>query len=265
MPALAGQLTRCWTHYREGMLADLARALRLAHEFYREELPTMEAGDAANATVELAMLDVIVGMVTAETAKDLLQAGRALADMVTDPTANCDDVHRLAALTTSVHAGLRAGRFGAAELHFKSTLAVAQGMIADDSCMDDVCTLLGCAGLHLAQAAALGRDEPTTRALLEQSDDAAAQLGMEREVLCHYFGPEHARATRAICLSILGQVDESIEVGKAVNIDRLMPLMAATLLRTLAESSERAEHRASATALRARADNMVPPLRQQFG
>jgi hypothetical protein len=160
---------------------------------------------------------------------------------------------------------MRAGRFGAAEQHFKSTLAMAQGMLGEDTDMAGVCTILGCAGLHLAQAAALGRDERTTCALLDQSDAAAAELGFEHEVLCHYFGPEHAHATRCICLCVLGRLDESIAVGRAVNTERLMPLMAATLLRTMAEASERAEQRGSASVLRARADDMVPPLRKQFG
>ena len=264
MPALADQLTRCWSNYRLGMLVDVARALPMVRTLYRDELPTMEPLAAANATVELAMLDVIVGMVTAEEGKRLLEGGRILADLVTDPMASCDDIHRLAALGTAVHAGMRAGRFGAAELHFKTTLAVAQGMIAEDAGMIDVCTILGCAGLHVAQAAALGRDEKTTRALLEQSEEAAAQLGMEHEILGRYFGPEHTRATRSICLGVLGHVDESLEVGQSVAMDKLMPLMAVTLLRALAESSDRVEQRGTAAVLRARADRIVPPLRQQF-
>ena len=264
MQDLSEQLTRCWAYYRLGLLADVARALRLARMLSRDELPSMDPTPAANATVELAMLDVIVGMVTTESAKDLLAAGRTLADMATDPKASCDDTHRLAALTTAVHAGMRAGRFSAAQRHFRSTLGVAQGLIADESGMDDVCTLLGCAGLHMAQAAAICHDEPTTRALLDQSDDAAGQMGREHELLCHYFGPEHARASRSICLCVLGRLDESLAVGREVNTDRLTPIMAATLLRTMAESAERNEQGGSASVLRARADSLVPPLRQQF-
>lgn len=141
---------------------------------------------------------------------------------------------------------------------------MAQSMIAEGAEMADVCTVLGCAGLHLAQAAALGRDEKTTCALLDQSDMAAAELGFEHEVLGHYFGPEHARATRCICLCVLGRLDECVAIGRAVHTERLIPLMAATLLRTMAEANERAEERGSATVLRARADDMVPPLRKQF-
>ena len=264
MPALADQLTRCWSNYRLGMLADLARSLPMTRALYREELPTMEPRLAANSTVELAMLDVIVGMVTADDGKKLLEGGRILADLVSDPMASCDDVHRLAALGTAVHAGMRAGRFGAAEQHFRACLGAAQGMIADDAGMTDICTILGCAGLHLAQAAALGRDEKTTRALLQQSEEAADQMALEHEVLGRYFGPQHTRATRSICLGVLGHVDESLEVGQSVSMEKLMPLMAATLLRAMAESSDRVEQRGTAAVLRARADRMVPPLRQQF-
>jgi hypothetical protein len=264
MPALADQLTSCWSNYRLGLLVDVSRALRLTRELYREELPTMEPTAAANATVELAMLDVIVGMVTADSGKQLLEGGRILADLVTDPVASCDDVHRIAALATAVHAGMRAGSFGAAEQHFRATLALAQGVIADDAGMVDVCTILGCAGLHLAQAAALARNEGTTRALLQQSEEAAEQLGIEHDVLGRYFGPEYTRATRAICLGILGHMDESLEVGQSVAMEKLMPLMAATLLRALAESNDRVEQRGTAAVLRARADRLVPPLRQQF-
>lgn len=264
MQTLDEQLTRCWAYYRLGLLADMSSALRLAHVLYRDELPALAATSAANATVELAMLDVIVGMVTAKTPEDLLRGGRALAEMVSDPKAACDDIHRLAGMATAVHAGMRAGRFRAAQRHFRATLALAQGLIADDAGADEVSTLLGCAGLHMAQAAAVCRDEPTTQALLDHSDEAAATLGMEREHLGQYFGPEHARATRSICLCVLGHLDESMAVGREVNTDRLMPLMAATLLRTMAETAERNEGGGSAAVLRARADSLVPPLRQQF-
>ncbi|HEX6539086.1 MAG TPA: hypothetical protein VF155_07900 [Candidatus Dormibacteraeota bacterium] len=264
MQSLDEQLTRCWAYYRLGLLGDVSRALRLAHALYREELPSLGAMAAANATVELAMLDVIVGLVTAETAEDLLRGGGALAEMVGDPTAACDDVHRLAGMATAVHAGMRAGRFRAAQRHFRSTLAMAQGLIADEAGSDEVCVLLGCAGLHMAQAAAICRDETTTHALLDHSDEAAATLGAEHELLGQYFGPEHARATRSICYCVLGRLDESMAVGREVNTDRLMPLMAATLLRTMADTAERNEGGGSATVLRARADSLVPPLRQQF-
>jgi hypothetical protein len=265
MPTLTDQLTRCWASYRQGMLADVARGVRLAHELYREELPSLGATDAANATVELAMLDVTVGMVTAEGVDEVVQGSRLLAEMVTDPKASCDDLHRLAALATAVHAAMRAARFGIAEQHFRAALAMAQGLLAEDAGMADVCTVLGCAGLHLAQAAALGRDEKTTRALLHQSDQTAVELGIEHVVFGHYFGPQHVRATRSICLAMLGNFDEALEEGRAVDVDRLMPLMAATLLRALAEMSERVEQRGAAAVMRSRADQLVPPLRQQFG
>lgn len=265
MPALADQLSRCWASYRVGKLAQVARGVPLARELYREELPTLDPTDAANATVELAMLDVVVGMVTVERSEDLLQGASLLAEMVTDPTASCDDVHRLAALATAVHSAMRCARFGIAQKHFRTALGLAQGMVAEDTGMADVCTVIGCAGLHLAQSAALGRDERTTRALLDQSEQTAAELGCEHEVLCHYFGPQHVRATRSICLSVLGHLDESLAVGRAVDLSLLMPLMGATLLRALAETSERVEQRGAAAVMRSRADELVPPLSQQFG
>lgn len=265
MPALADQLSRCWASYREGKLADVARGVPLARELYRHELPTLDPTDAANATVELAMLDVVVGMVTVDRSEELLQGARLLSELVTDPSASCDDVHRLGALATAVHAAMRCARFGIAQQHFRVALGFAQGMVAEDTSMSDVCTIVGCAGLHLAQAAAIGRDEATTRALLDQSDQTAAELGVEHEVLCHYFGPQHAHATRSICLSILGHVDEALAVGRAVDLTVLMPLMGATLLRELAEISERVEQRGAAKVMRSRADELVPPLHQQFG
>lgn len=265
---LAEQLQRCWALYGDGRLADLARALPAAHGLFHEQLRSLDALAASNATVELAMLDVILNLVTAASVDDIARGGDDLAEMVIDPQARCDDLHRVAAMSCAVHAAMRIGRLPLAQGRFRATLKQAQQLAEasgdDDALMAQTGAVLGCAGLHLAQAAANADEEALTRSMLDQSDQMAAGLGFEYQVLGQYFGPEHARAVRCICLAQLDETQEALTVGRAVKVELLIPLMGATLLRVLAEVSEKSADAGEAAALRARADALVPPLDEQF-
>jgi hypothetical protein len=267
--ALSEQLQRCWALYRDGRLGDLARALPPAHGLYHEQLRSLDALTASNATVELAMLDVILNLVTAASVDDIARGGDDLAEMVIDPQARCDELHRLAAMSCAVHAAMRIGRLPLAQGRFRATLRQAQQSAEAGSGgeleMAQVGTVLGCAGLHLAQAAANAGEESLTRSLLDQSDQMAAGLGFEYEVLGQYFGPEHARAVRCICMAQLDQTQEALTAGEAVKVEMLIPLMGATVLRVLAELSEKSGEAAAAQSRRARADAIAAPLDQQFG
>lgn len=267
--ALTEQLQRCWSLYRDGRLGELARALPRAHGQYRDDLPSLDPLTASNATVELAMLDVILNLVTAGSVDDIARGGDDLAEMVNDPQGRCDDLHRLAGMSCAVHAAMRIGRLPLAQGRFRAALGQAQRLAAeggiDDAAMAKVATVLGCAGLHLAQAAANAGEESLTRSLLDQSDQTAAGLGFEFEWLGQYFGPQHAQAVRCICLSQLEQTQDALTAGRAVKVELLIPLMGATLLRVLAELSDKAGDAAGAATLRARADAIAPPLDAQFG
>lgn len=266
--ALSEQLERCWGHYHDGRLGDLARALPHVHGRFRDELPSLDPVAASNATVELLMLDVILNLVTATSVDDIARGGDDLAEMANDPQGRCDELHRLAGMSCAVHAAMRIGRLPLAQGRFRAALAQAQTLAAqsgdDEGAMAKVATILGCAGLHLAQAAANADEEALTRSLLDQSDQTAAGLGFEYAVLGQYFGPQHARAVRCICLAQLSQDREAFSVGRDVKVEFLIPLMGATLLRVLAEVSEKVGDAAEAATLRARADAIAPPLDDQF-
>ena len=266
--ALTPELQPLWLAYRDGRLGEMARALPSAHARFASQLPSLGTLEASNATVELAMLDVIVGMVTASNVDEVASVADDLAEMVADSAARCDELHRLAALSCSVHAAMRLGRFPLAQGRFRATLKRTQELAAQGGggvSMEVMGAVLGAAGLHLAQAAATADEEALTRSLLDQSDQTAAELGIEVDILGQYFGPEHARATRCICMSRLELTQEAVTAGRAVKVEKLTPLMAATMLRVLADEEEKAHDPLAAAALRARADQIVPPLTGQFG
>lgn len=265
--ALAEELARCWVDYRNGLLGELARALPLAHALYANDVGSLGVLEASNATVELAMLDVIVGMMTARNIDEIRDPGDSLADMANDPDARCDDIHRLAGMACAVHAAMRTGSLPLAQGRFRAALAQAQKTAeggANSAEMTALGTILGCAGLRVAEAAAVRGEEELTRAMLDQSDQTAAELGGEYEILGQYFGPDHARAARCICLAELGESEEAVTTGRAVNVDHLIPLVGATMLRALAEETERSGETAAAAEYRTRADALVPPLSSQF-
>ena len=267
MTALTEELGRCWGDYSRGLLGDLARALPLAHALYSNEVAALGKLEASNATVELAMLDVIVGMMTLTDVDEIRRSGDSLAEMVNDPEARCDDLHRLAGMSGAVHVAMRTSSLPLAQGRFRAALEQAQKTVEDSGGNVDMAivgTLLGCAGLHLAQTAAKTGEEKLTLDMLDQSDQTAAELGGEFEVLGQYFGPQHALATRCMCLSELGKAQESLNAGRAVNVDHVIPLVGASLLRVLAEETEKAGDAAEAAGYRARADALVPPLEDQF-
>src|SRR5262249_47908516 len=152
-------------------------------------------------------------MVTAGSVDEVATRADELAETVTDERAKCDDLHKLAALSCSVHAAMRLGRFPLAQGRFRATLKRAQELAAAGGGtvgMEVMGAILGAAGLHLAQAAATADDEALTRQLLDQSDQTGAELGIEVDILGQYFGPEHARAVRCICMSRLDMSEESL-------------------------------------------------------
>jgi hypothetical protein len=265
---LAEELQRCWGFYRGGRLGDLTRVLPLGHALLSDQLRSLSALEASNATVELAMLDLIVGMVTAANVDEVASVADDLAEMVTDAGARCDDMHKLAALSCTVHGAMRLGRFPLSQGRFRAALKMAQGLAAQGGGnvgMEVMGAILGAAGLHLAQGAATAEEEALTRQLLEQSDQTAAELGIEVDILGQFFGPEHARAVRCICMARLELPEEALRAGRAVNVEKLVPLMGATMLRVLADETEKMRDPLEAAALRARADALVPPLTGQFG
>lgn len=266
--ALGEELQRCWLSYREGRLADLTRVLPLGHALLSDQLSSLSLLEASNATVELAMLDLIAAMVTAANVDEVASIADDLAEMVTDEGARCDDLHKLAALSCTVHGAMRLGRFPLSQGRFRALLKRAQELAGHGGGtvgMEVMGAILGAAGLHLAQAAATAEEEPLVRQLLDQSDQTGAELGIEVDILGQFFGPEHARAVRCICMSRLEYPEEALRAGRAVNVEKLVPIMAATLLRVLADETEKMRDPVEAAALRARADALVPPLTGQFG
>ena len=265
--ALFEELQRCWGYYRDGLIGDLSRSLPSAHARYHDEVRALSTLDASNATVELAMLDVVAGMVTAQNVDEVASVADDLAEMVYDESARCDDLHKLAALSCSVHAAMRLGRLPLAQGRFRATLKRAKELAAEGGGgvgMAEMGVIVGCAGLHLAQAAATAYEEEMTTQLLDQSDQAAAELALEAEILGQYFGPDHVRATRCICLARLEKTQEALDAGRAVNVDHLIPLMGGTVLRVMADMADNLGESAEAGAYRARADALVPPLERQF-
>lgn len=268
-PRVAASIDECWAVYRDGLLFDVAQKLGPASQLFQACVPDMDVQSASNAAVELAMLEVICTMVTAEGQGGVIKTAEELTSTIAQPGARCDDLHRLGAFAVGVHAAMRTGRLDDAERWFRQALAMAQGLVAEGgeegAGIDDVCTVLGCAGLHLAQTAAVCGDASTSLGLLEQSLETAAQLGREHDVLGQYFGPQHVRAMRSLCLALLGRLPESVEAGREVDLDALIPLMRTTLLRCMAETLERVEEPGRAAVLYDRADRVAPPLRRQFG
>lgn len=250
-----------------GLLADLAGLLPVAAEVLATE-DSLDPQSRANADVEMRMLTVIVTMVTGARPTSCLRVAAELAECVAAAEAGCDGLHRVAGFAAGVHAAMRAAHLTTAETRFQQALAAAQGLTADggepDVSLDDVCAVVGCAGLHLAGAAAAAGDARTALALLEHSASTAAQLGREHWVLGQYFGPAHVAATRSICLASLQRFQESLEVGHAIAADLLIPLVHATLLRSMADAGDRLELGSSGEVLRARAERVSPPLGRQF-
>lgn len=266
--ALKEELQRCWLSYREGRIGDLTRVLPLGHALLSDERASLSALEAANATVELAMLDLITAMVTAANEDQVASVADDLAEMVNEDDAGCDDLHKLAAMSCAVHGAMRLGRFPLAQGRFRSALKRAQDLAEHGGGtvgMEVMAAILGAAGLHLAQAAATAEEEPLVRQLLDQSDQTAAELGIEVDILGQFFGPEHTRAVRCICMSRLEYTEEALRAGRAVNVEKLVPIMAATLLRVLADETENMRDTDEAAKLRAQADALVPPLTGQFG
>ena len=265
---LAEELQRFWFLYRGGRLGELARVLPLGHALLSDQRRSLSTLEASNAVVELAMLDLITGMVTAHDVDQVASVADDLAEMVTHADAPCDDMHKLAALSCTVHGAMRLGRVPLSQGRFRAALKLAQGLAAQGGGnvgMEVMGAILGAAGLHLAQAAATAEEEALTRQLLDQSDQTAAELGIEVDILGQFFGPEHARAMRCICMARLELPEEALRAGRAVNIEKLVPLMGATMLRVLADETEKMRDPLEAAALRGRADRLVPPLTGQFG
>jgi len=266
-PRLAAQLDRCWGAYRQGLIADVTTFLVAARDLLGSA-DALDARSRGNADVEVAMLTVIATMITGGRPTDCLAVAAELAERVGDPTASCDGVHRLGGFATGVHAAMRAGALTTAERRFQEALAVARGLNAEAGepgvSLDDVCAVIGCAGLHLAGAAAAAGDARTAEALIDHSRTSAAELGREHYVLGQYFGPQHVAATHSICLTSLHRYQESLDVGRGVGLPALIPLVHATLLRTMAEASDRLERRAAGEVLRASAEAVAPHLRRQF-
>lgn len=266
--ALKEELQRCWLSYREGRIGDLTRVLPLGHALLSDERASLSALEAGNATVELAMLDLITAMVAAANEDQVASVADDLAEMVNADDAGCDDLHKLAAMSCAVHGAMRLGRFPLAQGRFRSALKRAQDLAEHGGGtvgMEVMAAILGAAGLHLAQAAATAEEEPLVRQLLDQSDQTAAELGIEVDILGQFFGPEHTRAVRCICMSRLEYTEEALRAGRAVNVEKLVPIMAATLLRVLADETENMRDTDEAAKLRAQADALVPPLTGQFG
>lgn len=265
---LTEALQRYWFLYRGGRLGELARVLPLGHALLSDQRGSLTTLEASNAVVELAMLDLITGMVTADDVDQVASVADDLAEMVTHADAPCDDMHKLAALSCTVHGAMRLGRFPLSQGRFRAALKMAQGLAAQGGGnvgMEVMGAILGAAGLHLAQAAATADEEALTRQLLEQSDQTAAELGIEVDILGQFFGPEHAHAMRCICMARLELPEEALRAGRAVNVEKLVPLMGATMLRVLADETEKMRDPLEAAALRGQADRLVPPLTGQFG
>ncbi len=267
-PRLAAHLDRCWDAYRKGMLAELIALLPPCREVMAR-VHDLDPQSRGNAEVELDMLTVTVTMVAGAHPTECLRVAAELVDRVATADAHCDGVHRLAAFASGVHAAMRVAKLSTAEKRFQLALAEARGLTAEDGeagvSLDDVCAVLGGAGLHLAGAAAAGGDFRTTLALLEHSALTAAELGREHYVLGQYFGPEHVAATRCICLVSLQKYDEALEVGRGVTAGALIPLLHATLFRAMAEAADRLERRGAADVLRDQAERVAPSLARQFG
>lgn len=267
-PRLAAHLERCWDAYRRGMLAELIDLVPPCRAVMAgiEEIDPQSRG---NAEVELDMLTVTVTMIAGAHPTECLRVAAELVDRVTTADAHCDGVHRLAAFASGVHAAMRVAKLSTAEKRFQLALTEARGLTAEDGepgvSLDDVCVVLGGAGLHLAGAAAAGGDHRTTLALLEHSALTASELGREHYLLGQYFGPQHVAATRCICLVSLQRYDEALEIGRGVTASALIPLLHATLFRAMAEASDRLERRGAADALRGQAERVVPSLARQFG
>lgn len=268
-PSVAARIDRCWALYRQGLMAALVESVTAAQAAFDAARGAMSARSSANAEVELGMLGVIVRLVVAEGRDDALRAARAVAARVAGAGAGCDGLHRLGGLAVGVHAAMRVGRMEEAELHFRQALDVSQGLTADGGedgvSLEDVCTIVGCGGLHLALTAGVIGDAATALALLDHSAATAAALGRENDVMGQYFGPEHVAATRSSVLATLGRSQEAVDAGHAVDLDSLIPLARVSLLRTMADASDQLELRGAATVLRGRADAVAPPLRRQFG
>lgn len=267
-PELAAHLDRGWEAYRQGLIAEVAGLVAPGRTLL-EASEGLDGRSRGNAEVELGMFAVVATMVTGTRPTDCLEAATELAKQVAPPTAACDGIHRLAGLAASVHAAMRASAFTTAEKGFQQALAVARSLDEGGGdpggTVDDLRTIIGCAGLHLAGAAAAAGDARTTLALLDHSAAAAAEMGQEHYVLGQYFGPQHVAASRSICLTALQRFEESLEAGRSVRGQVLIPLVWATLLRTMGEASDRLERGAAGDVLREQADSVSPPLREQLG
>ncbi len=265
-PRLGDHLDRCWESYRRGLLAEVSQLLAPGRQLI--EVESLDARSRGNAEVELDMLTVVVTMVTGAHPTDCLDRAAELAERVSAVRATCDSLHRLAGFAAGVHAGMRAGGVGTAEAHFQQALLVAEGLNAEGGeagvSLDDVCAVVGCAGLHLAASAAAAGDARIALALLEHSGMTAGELGREHYLLGQYFGPLHVAAMRSICLTSLQRYQDALEIGRGIAAHLLIPLVHATLLRTMAEASDRLELGAAGDVLRAQADNVSPPLQRQF-
>ncbi|HET9051376.1 MAG TPA: hypothetical protein VFO60_06700 [Candidatus Dormibacteraeota bacterium] len=268
-PRLVTEINRCWDLYLRGLLRDLVSQLGMARrcfEFAREE---MGPRSTANADIELRMVEVITQMVTAEGREDSIKAADTLATEAADFRTPVETVCRVAAFAVGVHAAMRLTRLDLAEERFRQALAMSQGLAAeggeDGVTMDDVSTLVGCAGLHLAITAASAGDTNTASALLDHSAKAAEAQGREHAYMGQYFGPQHVGAVGCIVLATLGQHQACVDSARAVDLAALYPLVRVNLLRAVADCHERIEQPAVAAALRARADALAPPLRRQFG
>lgn len=269
-PRLAAHLDRCWALYRDGLIADIAAQLPQGWELFRGIADELDSCSRGNAELELSMLAVITRMVTAEEHVDtIVKASTALTDRAVATDCAADGLHRMGAFAVGVHAAMRVAQMEMADQRFRHVLAAAQGLASEGGesgvTMDDVCAVLGCAGLHLAGTAAARGDAEMALSLLEHSTMTAAELGREHDILGQYFGPQHVLASRSICLGTVRRFEESLEVGRTVNTAVLMPLVGLTLMRTMAEACEQLEQQGAAQVLRQRADAIAPPLRRQFG
>lgn len=267
-PRLAAHIDRCWDRYRRGLIAETVSLIAPARELLHSEAPDLDERSRGNAETELAMLGVIAAMVTGQSADECIGLSQALAERAAKAELTCDALHRVAAFAVGVHAAMRCARVGIAERRFQEVLGIAQGLVAEGGepgvSIDDVSTVVGCAGLHLAGAAAAAQVDEMALSLLDHSALTAAELGREHDVMGQYFGPQHVAAMRSIALAQLNRFDEAIHAGHQVDTDALIPLVRATLLRTMSEAAERLERPAKAARLAAEADAAAPPIRRQF-
>ena len=126
------------------------------------------------------------------------------------------DVTVTASLFRSVtHALLSNSRFDAAVQLTKDAAAFLQPSLADD--LPDLLSVYGMQFLAGSVAASRAEDRATTRAFLDEADEAAARLGSDANYLWTAFGPTNVAIHRVATAMELGDVQVAIDLAPRID------------------------------------------------